>query len=364
MVAAFSPAEGVTEYHIQFHVTKAEQTFDEQLQGLHNAGEILFETVLKRGTRLLMRRYLLSDAANQEPLLKQALKSRPSCPTSVVQQPPLDGTKVALCLYAACGLDSENNIPTHNGYTHYWSGENVIGEKDSEYQMSHLLAAYEERLKEAGCSIGLNCLRTWIFVQNIDVNYNGVVKGRRENFEAAGLTPKTHFIASTGIEGRHADPRVLVNLDTYAVKGLREEQVRFLYALSHLNPTYEYGVTFERGTAVEYGDRRHIFISGTASINNKGEVMYPGDVTAQTRRMCENVETLLREGGAQWGDVAMAIVYVRDTADYAVVRSLFQSEYPTLPCQFVLAPVCRPAWLIEMECIAIVPAANKRFNNF
>lgn len=64
-------------------------------------------------------------------------------------------------------------------------------------------------------------------------------------------------------------------MDTYAVAGLQPEQIHFLYAPTHLNPTYEYGVSFERGTYVDYGDRRQIFISGTASINNKGEVVYP-----------------------------------------------------------------------------------------
>ena len=49
-------------------------------------------------------------------------------------------------------------------------------------------------------------------------------------------------------------------LDAYAVDGLQAEQIRFLHAPEYLNPTYEYGVTFERGTAVEYGDRKQIFM--------------------------------------------------------------------------------------------------------
>ena len=52
---------------------------------------------------------------------------------------------------------------------------------------------------------------------------------------------------------------------------------------------------FERGTSVEYGDRRHLFISGTASIDHRGEVVHVGDVREQTRRMWENVEKLLEE---------------------------------------------------------------------
>ena len=167
------------------------------------------------------------------------------------------------------------------------------------------------------------------------------------------LTENTHYIASTGIGGRHADPKVLVQMDSYAIGGLQPGQVKYLYAPTHLNPTYEYGVTFERGSYVEYGDRRHVFISGTASINNRGEVVHVGDVRQQTLRMWENVETLLAEAGCSYDDVAHMVVYLRDTADYAVVKQLYDERFPKKPKVFLLARVCRPGWLVEMECMAI-----------
>lgn len=215
-----------------------------------------------------------------------------------------------------------------------------------------------------GCTLASDCIRTWIFVQNVDVNYAGIVKARRENFLGQGLTESTHYIASTGIEGRHADPKIQVLFDAYAVKGLQPGQVTYLHALSHLSPTALYGVTFERGTSVEYGDRRHLFISGTASIDHRGEVVHVGDVREQTRRMWENVEKLLEEGKAGFEDVAQMIVYLRDASDYPVVRALFAKRFPDTPIQFVVAAVCRPAWLIEMECIAIVANSNSSYESF
>ena len=149
--------------------------------------------------------------------------------------------------------------------------------------MKTLLKSYEADLVGKGCTLASDCIRTWIFVQNVDVNYAGIVKARRENFLGQGLTESTHYIASTGIEGRHADPKIHVLFDAYAVKGLQPGQVTYLHALSHLSPTALYGVTFERGTSVEYGDRRHLFISGTASIDHRGEVVHVGDVREQTR---------------------------------------------------------------------------------
>ena len=206
-------------------------------------------------------------------------------------------------------------------------------------------------------------IRTCFFVRDVDVNYAGVVKGRKEEFVRLGLTEKTHYLASTGIQGQIADSRSLVLLDAYAVDGLQAEQIRFLHAPEYLNPTYEYGVTFERGTAVEYGDRKHIFVSGTASIDNRGEVVYPGNIAGQTRRMLLNIEALLKEAGSSLADLAQMIVYLRDIADYPIVRDLMEQQFPDVPKVIVLAPVCRPGWLIETECIAIKAGGNPEFRN-
>ena len=158
--------------------------------------------------------------------------------------------------------------------------------------------------------------------------------------------------------------KALIQLGCYALKGFKPEQQRYLYAATHLNRTSEYGVTFERGTLLQFGDRNHALISGTASINNKGEVVHVGDVEKQTFRMWENVEALLAEAGMTMDDAAQLIVYLRDTADYETVSRLFREKYPDIPTVFTLAPVCRPAWLIEMECIAIREAKNDGYRDF
>jgi enamine deaminase RidA (YjgF/YER057c/UK114 family) len=185
-----------------------------------------------------------------------------------------------------------------------------------------------------------------------------MVRARRENFVLQGLTPQTHYISSTGIGGLPADTKAIVQLGAYAIKGLAPQQQRYLYAKSHLNSTIEYGVTFERGTVVDYGDRSHLFISGTASINNRGEVMYVGDIVAQTERMWENVEALLAEAECTFDDVCEMVVYLRDTADYGIVSDMYRERFPGRPYVIVHAPVCRPGWLIEMECMAVKQVNN------
>lgn len=350
---SFVPEGGVAEWHVMLHVDPRGKCFEEQMNSIYAAEDGLFSLSDFQGAKCIMKRYFLSDSTNQEPLMRK----EDDVAVSIIQQQPMDGSKIAVWLYLLRGTEVRNEngmiVAEHNGYRHLWKMGMYEPKGDSAWQTEAVLVAYEEALQRFDATLADNCIRTWFFVRDVDTQYAGMVKARRENFVEQGLTEKTHYISSTGIGGLPADTRALIQLGTYAITGFEPSQQRYLYAPTHLNPTYEYGVTFERGTVMEYGDRRHVLISGTASINNKGEVVHVGDIVQQTRRMWENVETLLAEAGTTFDDVMQIVVYLRDTADYELVRDMFAQQYPGIPTVIALAPVCRPSWLIEMECIAV-----------
>lgn len=363
-IGAFKPEDGVPEWHVILHVAPRGEIFPQQLSRIYEAEARLLSEGECQGATPVMKRYFLSDSSNQVPLMRQ----EKGVSISFIQQPPLDGSKVAVWLYLQSGVDISHDGPTvvadHNGYRHLWHMGMTTDHGTSFMQTDHLLREYEDVLARHGATLADNCIRTWFFVRDVDTLYDGMVKARLANFFDQGLTPKTHYIASTGIQGLPADQRALIQLGTYAITGLAPEQQRYLYALDHLNRTIEYGVTFERGTLVEYGDRAHAWISGTASIDNKGQVMHVGDIVRQTQRMWENVEALLAEAGMTMHDCGQIIVYLRDTADYDTVRRMFEEQYPDIPTVITLAPVCRPAWLIEMECVGIASRTGNGFRNF
>lgn len=367
-ISHFGVANGVVEYHVMIHATNPEATYQEQLYAVMEAYHQLLEHELKEAVAVF-KRYFLSDAANQADWLLALTIEHSDCALSVVEQPPLDGSKIALWVYLQKGVQTQtlaNGLfeVKHGPYRHLWGGGAFNRAANSEYQTRLLLNDYVLQLMEQGCTLAANCIRTWFFVQNVDVNYGGVVKARNEVFVTQNLTEKSHYIASTGIGGRHADPQVTVQMDTYAVAGLEAEQIHYLYAPTHLNPTYEYGVSFERGTYVDYGDRRQVFISGTASINNKGEVVHAGDIRLQTERMWENVAVLLAEADCVLEDMNQMIIYLRDIADYTVVKQMYDLRFPDKPKVFVHAPVCRPGWLIEMECMGVKRLQNDSYAPF
>ena len=365
-ISQFDNGTEVKEFHVMIHVNDATSTYPEQLEAILNTYNALLEGELK-GARSVFKRYFLSDAANQQDDI--ILNDVTDCAKSIIQQAPLDGTKIALWVYlmtdVQTGVGKSGLYEVrHGNFRHLWNGSAHNMAANSEYQTRLLFNEYNMQLIEEECTLKDNCIRTWFFVNDVDLNYGGVVRARNQFFFTQGLTVNTHFIASTGIGGRQADPNVLSQMDNYAIAGIQQEQIHYLYAPTHLNRTSDYGVSFERGTRVDYQDRRHVFISGTASINNKGEIMYPKNIVKQTERMWENVETLLAEAECTYEDVAYMIVYLRDISDYQVVRQLHQERFPDKPYVIVHAPVCRPGWLIEMECMAVRKVSNPEFKAF
>ena len=348
------------EAHAMIHVAEQGLTFQEQHNVILDAYATLRKDYLD-GFVAIFKRYYLSDSSNQADSVLTADCS--DCALSLVEQPPLDGTKIAMWVYMMTDVQTRVTQSglyevKHGIYHHLWGGSAFNMAANSEYQTRLLLNEYVMQLAQDGCTLANNCIRTWFFVSGVDLNYGGVVRARNQVFFTQGLTNQTHFIASTGIGGRQADPNVLVQMDTYAIDGIKNEQIHYLYGASHLNRTSDYGVSFERGTYVDYGDRRHVFISGTASIDNKGRVKYEGDIVRQTERMLENIEVLLAEAECGWDNVSEMSVYLRDIADYDIVSKMFAERFPDKPYVIVLAPVCRPGWLIETECMAIKEIAT------
>ena len=348
------------------HAHAQGRTFQQQLDAVLDCYEQLKALELN-GATAIMKRYFLSDVANQADDVLLADTS--DCAKSIIGQAPLDGSKIGLWVYMMTSV-STRLLPSglyeaaHGQFRHLWNASAHNTAQNSEYQTRLLFNEYVMQLMQEGCTLADNCIRTWLFVNDVDVNYGGVVAARNKIFFTQGLTEDTHYIASTGIGGRAQDAKVMTQMDNYAIAGIKKEQVHYLYAPTHLNRTSDYGVSFERGTYIDYRDRRHVIISGTASINNKGQIEHSKDIVRQTHRMWDNVEALLREADSSYDEVTVMIVYLRDFADYDVVRRLYDERFPEKPRIIVHAPVCRSGWLIEMECMAIKPMDNATMPEF
>lgn len=304
------------------------------------------------GRKLQYAKVFLSDAQNQyqtfvESELYQDVLNREA--VSIVEQAPIDGSKVTLLLKTSD--ESQDFIFQSLRLT-----EEETRTTNSYLQTVALFEKYIRSMEGRGVDMKTHLVRTWIYVSAIDVNYSGVVRARNDIFQRYGLTMETHYIASTGIGGASQTRSACVAIDFLTFPKIHEEDKQYLQALDHLNPTHEYGVAFERGTRLRLDDKNIYFISGTASIDKHGHCIYIGNVARQTKRLLENIDALLQDGGATIADVNYFIIYLRDISDYPLVDEYMNSHFPTVPHVIVHAKVCRPEWLIEMECTAERPA--------
>lgn len=320
------------------------ESFSCALSSLFSRLEEFFSDEAAEGRKPVFLRFFLSDAQNQAAALKAELDARlgtASLPAvSVVEQPPLDGSRIA----ALVQTSSESQQFLFHSLR--LSEEEASG-RDSYAQARLLFSKYLDIIRPLGLEIKTHCVRTWIYVRDIDSNYAGLVKARNDVFDEEGLTFDTHYIASTGIGGATEGRNAVVAIDFLTLPDISESDKSYLKALSHLSPTHDYGVAFERGVRLSDG---RIFISGTASIDNRGRVLHEGDVVAQTDRLLENIAELLREGSSDLDQVPYFVIYLRDISDYPVIDSYMQAHFPTVPRIILEARVCRPAWLVEMEC--------------
>ena len=300
------------------------------------------------GRHLQFAKVFLSDAQNQyADLTRSALYteilSKAAC--SVIEQPPLDDSKISILIKTT---DEEDNFILHS----IRLKEEETRGANSYIQTMLIFDKYLESIRKLGLTLRDHCVRTWIYVADIDVNYEGMVRARNDVFRSQGLTTETHFIASTGIGGFSQTRSASVAIDFLTYPKVKESDKKYLKALDNLNPTHEYGVSFERGTRMTIGEKQTFFISGTASIDKYGKAMYVGDIQMQTARLLENIGALLHDGGATMNDIRYFYVYLRDPSDREVVERFLQKTYPNIPHVLLHGKVCRPEWLVEMECVA------------
>ena len=116
------------------------------------------------------------------------------CALSVVEQAPLDASKISVLAKTS---DSGEGFLFH---ALRLSDAETQG-LNSYVQTVLLFERYIKIIREQGLDIRTHLVRTWIYVADIDVNYQGVVKARNDIFRQYGLTADTHYIASTGIGG-------------------------------------------------------------------------------------------------------------------------------------------------------------------
>lgn len=112
---------------------------------------------------------------------------------------------------------------------------------------------------------------------------------------------------------------------------------------------------FERARFMEMFDKKLIFISGTASIVGEKTVGID-NAAEQTKVTIQNIQRLYsadvlaqiskKELMAKYGH---ARVYIKNRKDFPIIKKTFKTYFGKLPVVYILADICRPNLLVEIE---------------
>jgi 2-iminobutanoate/2-iminopropanoate deaminase len=102
---------------------------------------------------------------------------------------------------------------------------------------------------------------------------------------------------------------------------------------------------------------RLIFCSGQIPLDPKTGELVPGDISAQADRVMQNLEAVLKAGGATFANVVRTTIFLVDLADFAKVNEVYGRRFPRAPPARATVQVAAlpKGARIEIDCIAVVP---------
>ena len=195
--------------------------------------------------------------------------------------------------------------------------------------------------------------RTWFYLDNI-LDWYGEFNALRTAFFTEQHVFQGIVPASTGVGMRNPQSAALMG-GLLAVKP-GSPQVNVMAVPSPLQcPALNYRSGFSRAVEVEVPGRRHLYISGTASIDLHGASVYCGDVRGQIARTMSVVDALLQSRGMTWNThVTRAVAYFPDLQDAPHFAGYCQAHALTeRPVTTVEATICRQDLLFEIELDAV-----------
>jgi enamine deaminase RidA (YjgF/YER057c/UK114 family) len=108
------------------------------------------------------------------------------------------------------------------------------------------------------------------------------------------------------------------------------------------------------------------FVAGQVALDADGELVGPGDLAAQAAQALRNLETVLQELGADWGDVARLNWYLVDVTEIQTIRDVAETFLrPVLgersnPASTLIqaAALFRSDVLVEVDAVVALPESG------
>lgn len=97
-----------------------------------------------------------------------------------------------------------------------------------------------------------------------------------------------------------------------------------------------------------------VFVSGQVAIDPATGERAPDDVTAQARRVMDNIGTILGDLGLAYDDIVKTTIFLADIGDFPKVNEVYGSYFPSEPParSTFQAGALPGGFLVEIEVVA------------
>jgi enamine deaminase RidA (YjgF/YER057c/UK114 family) len=209
----------------------------------------------------------------------------------------------------------------------------------------------ESALKQFGGDF-THVSRTWMWLGDILSWYDEFNAVRNQFFTERGLIGKgsrQSMPASTGI-GLGLGASKQFGMDLTAVLAPKDS-IKFLAAIGKQQCALNYGSAFSRASQANSPAGKTVFVSGTASIDEKGATTHIEDARGQIEATIENARAVLRDTNCRDGDVVQTVAYCK-TTEVEDVFEEFKNRF-RWPWVMVIGDICRDDLLFEIEAAAL-----------
>ena len=100
-----------------------------------------------------------------------------------------------------------------------------------------------------------------------------------------------------------------------------------------------------------------VFTAGQIPLDPATGSLVEGDVTAQTERVMQNLEAVLRAAGTSFDRVVKTTCFLADLGDFPAFSAVYGARFPSAPPSRSTVQVARLPLgaLVEVECVALAP---------
>jgi 2-iminobutanoate/2-iminopropanoate deaminase len=99
-----------------------------------------------------------------------------------------------------------------------------------------------------------------------------------------------------------------------------------------------------------------LFTAGQIALDPATGKIVDGGITAQTKRVLQNLTAVLKAGGATWADVVKTTVYLADLADFPTMNELYADQLGAArPARSTVQAAALPRGaLVEIDVVAYI----------